>query len=551
VLLAADGQPMLLDFHLAREPLPAGAPAPAGLGGTPGWMAPEHEAALRAVAEGRAVPAAVDGRSDLYALGRLLAELLGASAGGSPAVSGGLAALLARCLARDPAHRYPDAASLADDLRRHLADRPLRGVPDRHPLERWRKWRRRRPYTLPLILLLLAVVTAGAGLAAHAIRQAGRARAALAEGQAHLERHQYAEAAEQFRHGSALAEGLPLVPELRRRLHAGRARAERGQAAHELHHFCERISPLYGTGPLPPSQLRAVLERCRRLWQQRERLRGRLQEQPDPAPWRQARADLLDLAIVWAHLRVRLAPPGQAARERRAALALLSQAGEELGPSCVLHQERHGHALALGLTGMAEEAARQAAARPPGSAWEHFALGRAHYLAGDWPRALRELDRALELEPRALWPTFYRGCCACKMRRYDDAIVAFSVCHVLAGDRAWCLYNRGLAYLEVGQLDRARRDLDRALTLEPNFAAAALSRGTLHYREGRLAQAVTDLERALAAGLDSAAVRYNLALVYLARHDRAASLASARLALRHDPGHAQARRLLERLGADR
>ena len=45
VLLAADGQPLLLDFHLARELLPAGSPAPVSLGGTPGYMAPEHLAA--------------------------------------------------------------------------------------------------------------------------------------------------------------------------------------------------------------------------------------------------------------------------------------------------------------------------------------------------------------------------------------------------------------------------------------------------------------------------------------------------------------------------
>src|SRR5262249_43794135 len=62
VLLAADGQPMLLDFHLAREPLRPGDPAPEALGGTPGYMAPEHEAALAAGAGGRPVPAAGRGR---------------------------------------------------------------------------------------------------------------------------------------------------------------------------------------------------------------------------------------------------------------------------------------------------------------------------------------------------------------------------------------------------------------------------------------------------------------------------------------------------------
>ncbi|HSQ56340.1 MAG TPA: phosphotransferase, partial [Gemmata sp.] len=42
VLIAADGVPMLLYFHLARPPLRVGDLAPTMLGGTPGYMAPEH-----------------------------------------------------------------------------------------------------------------------------------------------------------------------------------------------------------------------------------------------------------------------------------------------------------------------------------------------------------------------------------------------------------------------------------------------------------------------------------------------------------------------------
>src|SRR5438132_1662980 len=38
VLLAADGQPMLLDFHLARAPIQPGAGETLGIGGTAGYM---------------------------------------------------------------------------------------------------------------------------------------------------------------------------------------------------------------------------------------------------------------------------------------------------------------------------------------------------------------------------------------------------------------------------------------------------------------------------------------------------------------------------------
>ncbi|MGH7194948.1 MAG: protein kinase domain-containing protein, partial [Candidatus Saccharimonadales bacterium] len=40
VLIAADGQPLLLDFHLAQPVLDAGTSAVDWLGGTPGYMAP-------------------------------------------------------------------------------------------------------------------------------------------------------------------------------------------------------------------------------------------------------------------------------------------------------------------------------------------------------------------------------------------------------------------------------------------------------------------------------------------------------------------------------
>jgi serine/threonine protein kinase len=77
VLIAGDGLPMLLDFHLARKPIKTGERIADRLGGTPGWMAPEQEAALKAVSLGQPVPDPVDLRADLYALGLLLCDALG------------------------------------------------------------------------------------------------------------------------------------------------------------------------------------------------------------------------------------------------------------------------------------------------------------------------------------------------------------------------------------------------------------------------------------------------------------------------------------------
>ena len=76
VLLAADGQPMLLDFHLAREPVDPHDMRVPRLGGTTGFMSPEHAAALQAVQRGRPVTTPVDARADIYSLGVVLYEAL-------------------------------------------------------------------------------------------------------------------------------------------------------------------------------------------------------------------------------------------------------------------------------------------------------------------------------------------------------------------------------------------------------------------------------------------------------------------------------------------
>ena len=63
-------------------------------------------------------------------------------------ISRGLEDVLQKCLAPVPNARYADAGELAADLRQHLASLPLRGVANRSLVERWQKWRRRKPQSL-------------------------------------------------------------------------------------------------------------------------------------------------------------------------------------------------------------------------------------------------------------------------------------------------------------------------------------------------------------------------------------------------------------------
>jgi serine/threonine protein kinase/Flp pilus assembly protein TadD len=556
VLWAADGQPMLLDLHLARAPVPAGGPAPAWLGGTPAYMAPEHRLALAAVREGRRVPVAVDGRADLYALGLVLCEALagefpppGQAAAAwlrrrNPQVTVGLADVLGKCVADDPRARYPSAAALADDLRRHLADLPLRGVPNRSLVERWRKWKRRRPYGSVLLgLALVVLVVLGAGLGY--VRQEGRkARAARDEGQQHLQRRDYGAARAAWQRGLATAEALPFHHDLAEELRGRLRLAEAAEAAQELHLLAERVRDLYGAGGHPAGGLRAVEPRCRSFWEKRELIARQLGALP-AAEVEQVRNDLLDLTILWTDLRVRLAGKGGVNAARKEALEVLARAEDLFGPSCVLYCERRAHAAALGLAPPRQDRAA------PRTAWEYYALGRAQLRAGDLEGAAAHFDRALALRPQSFWPNFYQGKCAYQRGRHEDAVLAFTACAALAPGKAWCYYDRGLAYEALGRANRALRDYDQALRLDPTLAAALVNRGMLHCRAKRFANALDDLRRALAAGADPALVYYDRALVHLAKGDRGAARASLRKALEHDPSHGPARTLLLSLRTER
>ena len=79
ILVAADGTPMLLDFNLATLALGRVRPTTRGtkakMGGTLPYMAPEHLDAFNP-REARPPPEAVDERSDIYALGLILFEMI-------------------------------------------------------------------------------------------------------------------------------------------------------------------------------------------------------------------------------------------------------------------------------------------------------------------------------------------------------------------------------------------------------------------------------------------------------------------------------------------
>jgi serine/threonine protein kinase/Tfp pilus assembly protein PilF len=593
VLLAADGQPMLLDFHLAQEPLHPDGPAPTWLGGTPAYMSPEQKAAIAALRERRAVRTPVDGRSDIYSLGVLLHEALGGSAAdfssgtigkqardpfatlsrpsvnmqgpagseSTPTLSSnsqitpGLADLIGKCLRPQPQDRYRRAGALATDLRRYLGDLPLVGVSNRSWAERWRKWRRRRPHALALYGICLAffavvIMVAGGALIQIQHRYKG-ARYDLDTGQEQMARGDWDKAQISLTHGLNLVAAIPFTDHLQRELSEQLQLARKKQQAWNFHQVADQIRLKAVADSVGPDDLRDLEESCRAAWNSLPMLTTRLGDL-DVEERQRLRADSLELAVLRAGLGVRLAAKDEKRAARESALQILEEAEATFGPSPVLCQEQQSHAEALGLVKLARQAKSKAARLPPATSWEHCALGRSHWQSGDLDGAAREFKQAIRLEPGALWPNYYYGVCAYRRGHPQEALPPFSVCIGAVSQKpksvqAQMLYDRALAFARTGAISQAIEDYDHALALDARMGQAWLNRGVLHFQSKHHELAAADLKAALNHGVAPAIVHYNLALVQNAQNQREAAIASARRSLEYDPAHKEAQSLLQQL----
>lgn len=498
-----DGRPVpcVIDFGIAKALDPTdGLLTMTGLQlGTPAYMSPEQRAGDAAC---------VDVRSDVYALGVILYELLagvrpfadGAPTGDVPpappssrrdrtesarALRGDLDHICLMAIRHEPQRRYVSAGALADDLERFRQGRPVLASGDAWSY-RLRKAARRHPAATAASVALAVFLASGAAfLVWHGERlERERTRALAAEAQAR----------EQERTARGTAEFLEnLLTDIDPEQGVG----AQVTASALLERGAERLETELADQPLLRARLLRIIGRSRHSLAEHEpalslldRALAAVAQAPDSAAGLVERAALLDLRSSVLYDLARYPESEASEREVLALyrrlhgegsrdevvtlsdLAMSLQAQTRVDEAVVLLRE----SIRLGLL-LGEVAA-------PDVAWSRSNLGYLLFQKGAWAEAVEVLNLALDSQ-RRLSP--------------DDNIE-------LAGS----LNNLGGLYVELEQYDQAERLLTEALDMyrriyggrHPAIARGMNTLGNVALRRGDVARGAALIEPGVALSME-------------------------------------------------
>jgi len=516
LMLDARHHVWIMDFGIAR-PVGTGATltVTGTVVGTPAYMAPER-------AEGK--PG--DARSDVYALGATLYEVLTGRApfdAATPfdtlqqvltrdpapprrfnsAIPHEVETIVLKAMDKDPARRYATARDLADDLRRWLDGEPIGATRASIPY-RLRKSIARQPVIWSLgALLALAVVLGGRGLivsrgnlqrALDAERERLAAERTLTD---RLRTQELVERTARRLRDIEAALSRRLSDERLAELHAeidgivAQLTADepglwhlRGEAHRLRHRGAEAIADYTRAVDAPSSPVRAAAALGRARLRLEELVTLRIVTPVDTLLKRAAREERVTRLL---QEDLKIASGGRIPEESRALPAIWSALATRN------YEFAHRHATL-------EIAAGGAAA--------DFFLARAFTQGGSV--SLDDLNMSLErhrAQPMA-WT-----CRGVMRAQTGDPLGAIADCTeaLRYDDRcAPALFTRGSWYHKLREPDRARADLERAASIDPTHAPGWAVLGQVHAVLGDMAAAEASLARAIA-------LEPQFALAYLSR----------------------------------
>ncbi len=441
----------------------------------------------------------VDERSDLYAVGIILFELLTGrfpfdrprstdknylqemlanrlksppslrkrNPNVTPAVEG----IVRKLLDPEPSRRYSRAIYLQEDLDRQLADQPLRYASERSPRERLGKWRRRNPKLATGLLVALAAtlfLILPATTIAIRVKQSAESRRLI-------ETHEARDALAQTEIDSRdVRASLTTRLGDRKLIESGLAKARAVLDRYEIgQNDAWREAPRFA-----------------RLSEDEQR---RLVEIVGQALLLSARGE----ALLAEDAKSRR--PEDAANHLKTALNL-NDAAKSLfrdRPPRSLWKQRSDFLLAAGNKADAKEiegAIRSAASQ---SDFDQYVEAADLAASGNYKESLAKIEPVVLRNPTDFAAWFVQGLCHSALDHFADAAECYSVCVALQPNSHMAYLNRGIMRLRQGDRRRAEMDFSRCIELKPKDVDAWVNRALARLDLKKLTEAERDLTEAM------------------------------------------------------
>jgi tetratricopeptide (TPR) repeat protein len=170
--------------------------------------------------------------------------------------------------------------------------------------------------------------------------------------------------------------------------------------------------------------------------------------------------------------------------------------------------------------------------------------GELQQLSGDLPGALRDLTKAIELDPEDWEVRIERSLALLESGRQDEAFAEIDTAFVLAEDEgllsAELFVTRGEAYTARGDTLRAREDFRKALDLDPDCLDAHLGLSDLAIRSRDFEIAQRHLSLAEQLDPNEPSIHLNRGVLAKEQGDKAAALVALEVAIARAPDCAEA-----------
>jgi tetratricopeptide (TPR) repeat protein len=221
-------------------------------------------------------------------------------------------------------------------------------------------------------------------------------------------------------------------------------------------------------------------------------------------------------------------------KDRDTNIAACTRIVEDAGES------HENHAIAYLYRGIAYQRQTQAALRRVVVKAGLYRWSGDPIKAEDYDQALRDFDKALELNPKLVAAYANRGVAENGKNRYDDAIADFNRVIEVEPNSASTYANRGVAYYNKEQDDKAIADFSKAIELDPKIALGYYDRAFACASAGRYDCAIEDYSRVIELEPANVDAYYNRGHVYQAKADQMHAIRDYSRAIEIDPADSRA-----------